>query len=178
MEAPNTPFTAATDTGLPVTTVPPVPTKTDLAPMQAGIADTQPVPVPAEAWTPQPAVQAAPAEAPLPAETPVAEQRVRDLPSPVEPVQHVPVAPVAESRTEPHQTPATAQPEPEQFSFALPPDSGLELVETRHAAPAPQSDAEAEAPRGPRRVRPPRVQVADEPLQMVETRPEQSPPAQ
>jgi hypothetical protein len=56
-----------------------------------------------------------------------------------------------------------------------PPDSGLELVETRHHAPAPGAD-EAEAPR-PKRVRPPRAQVADEPLQIVETRKEPSPPA-
>jgi hypothetical protein len=53
-------------------------------------------------------------------------------------------------------------------SLALPVDSDLVLVETRFAAPI-EAEEEPEAPR-PRRVRPPRVSVADEPLQMVETR--------
>jgi hypothetical protein len=52
-------------------------------------------------------------------------------------------------------------------SAALPSDSDLVLVETRHHAPPPV-DAE-EAPRG-RRARPPRVEAASEPLEMVETR--------
>jgi hypothetical protein len=53
------------------------------------------------------------------------------------------------------------------IQLTLPADSGLELIETRHRAePEPQ---QPEAPR-PRRVRPPRVVVADEPLQMVETK--------
>jgi len=52
-------------------------------------------------------------------------------------------------------------------SLALPADSDLVLVETRFAAPVEEQDAET--PR-PRRVRPPRVSVSDEPLQMVETR--------
>jgi ribonuclease E len=57
-------------------------------------------------------------------------------------------------------------PEIPKVSLELPPESGLILVETSHAAP--QGTDEPETPR-PRRVRPPRVQVADEPLQMVET---------
>jgi hypothetical protein len=48
-------------------------------------------------------------------------------------------------------------------------------VETRHHAPAPVTE-EAEAPK-PKRVRPPRAQVVEEPLQIVETRKEPSPPA-
>lgn len=49
--------------------------------------------------------------------------------------------------------------------LGLPPDSDLVLVETRFAA-APIE--ESEAPR-PRRARPPRVAIPDEPLLMVET---------
>jgi len=55
----------------------------------------------------------------------------------------------------------------------LPPGSGLELVETRGAAAMPA----AEEPIAPRqkRVRPPRVEVAAEPLEMVETQKEPPP---
>jgi ribonuclease E len=57
-------------------------------------------------------------------------------------------------------------PEIPRVSLELPPESGLVLVETSHAAPAGEAQAE---PARPRRVRPPRTAVADEPLQMVET---------
>jgi ribonuclease E len=57
-------------------------------------------------------------------------------------------------------------PEIPRVSLELPPDSGLVLVETSHASAAP---VEEETQPRPRRVRPPRVEVADEPLQMVET---------
>jgi hypothetical protein len=57
--------------------------------------------------------------------------------------------------------------------MSLPPESGLELIETR-AKPAPVVE-DAPSPTPPRRVRPPRVQVADEPLQIVETRKEPPP---
>lgn len=74
-----------------------------------------------------------------------------------------------------------AEPEPPRpapslprITLDLPPDSGLELVETKHAAPAPTD--EVEPPRA-RRVRPPRVAFAEEPLQMVETTNKDSPPA-
>ncbi|HEX8010813.1 MAG TPA: Rne/Rng family ribonuclease [Casimicrobiaceae bacterium] len=60
-----------------------------------------------------------------------------------------------------------------RVSLELPPESGLVLVETSHAAP-PSGEA-PEAPR-PQRVRPPRVVVAEEPLQMVETTPKDSTP--
>jgi hypothetical protein len=52
-------------------------------------------------------------------------------------------------------------------SLTLPPESGLELVETRFKAP-PVADAEPHTT-GPRRVRPPKVVIAEEPLQIVET---------
>jgi len=60
--------------------------------------------------------------------------------------------------------------------MTLPPESGLELIETRSkGTPTPEAES-APAP-GPRRVRPPRVVIAEEPLQIVETRKESSPPA-
>ena len=52
-------------------------------------------------------------------------------------------------------------------SLALPPDSDLVLVETRFAPP-PVDDVDA-PPQRPRRVRPPRATIPEEPLQMVET---------
>ncbi|GMU70566.1 MAG: hypothetical protein AMXMBFR42_00330 [Burkholderiales bacterium] len=59
--------------------------------------------------------------------------------------------------------------------YRLPADSGLEMVEThRTSAASPMAD-EIETPR-PRRVRPPRVAVTEEPLEFVETR-KDTPPA-
>jgi hypothetical protein len=59
------------------------------------------------------------------------------------------------------------------ISSTLPPGSGLEIVETRsHPAPEP----EPESMPAPRRVRPPRVAIPDEPLQIVETRKGEQPP--
>jgi hypothetical protein len=60
------------------------------------------------------------------------------------------------------------------ISSTLPPDSGLEIVETRFR-PAPEPEPEPAAS-GPRRVRPPRVTIPDEPLQIVETRKDAPPP--
>ncbi len=80
-------------------------------------------------------------------------------------------SPVAPAPTrEPMSTPEALGARAPVISLALPPDSELVLVETRHAAPSVQND-EAPAPR-PRRARAPRISVPDEPLQMVETRKE------
>jgi hypothetical protein len=68
--------------------------------------------------------------------------------------------------------PARSAPEIPRVALELPPDSGLILVETTHAAPAAE---ETESAR-PRRVRPPRAASADEPLQMVETTHKESTP--
>jgi hypothetical protein len=54
------------------------------------------------------------------------------------------------------------------IGMTLPPESDLVLVETRFAGPSPE-DAASELPR-PRRARPPRITVPEEPLQIVETR--------
>ena len=61
-------------------------------------------------------------------------------------------------------------------SLTLPPDSGLELVETRSKG-ASMPEPEIAPQPGPRRVRPPRAVVPEEPLQIIETRKEDSPPA-
>jgi hypothetical protein len=76
---------------------------------------------------------------------------------------------------EPASARAPARPVFEPVNLALPPDFKLELVETRHAATPAKFDEEAEAPR-PKRVRPPRVEMASEPLQMVETHHKSLPP--
>jgi hypothetical protein len=78
----------------------------------------------------------------------------------------VPVKPVV---SRPHNLPDIPP-----VSLELPPDSGLVLIETQHRS-APVIDEPVE-PR-PKRVRPPRVAAPDEPLQMVETRKENAPPA-
>src|SRR5205823_2459510 len=82
---------------------------------------------------------------------------------------HVPVS---------HAQPAMARNAPEipRVSLELPPDSGLVLVETRRGQTASAKEDEADGPR-PRRKRPPRVEIADEPLQLVETHKESTPPA-
>jgi len=59
-------------------------------------------------------------------------------------------------------------PELPPVTMELPPESGLELVQTRHRDATPSEEVPPE-PR-PRRVRPARPVVADEPLQIVETR--------
>ena len=69
--------------------------------------------------------------------------------------------------------PAREPPAPPRIALELPADSGLVLVETTHVAPPPVDEMEAARPR---RVRPPRVTVADEPLQMIETTPKDSTP--
>jgi hypothetical protein len=67
----------------------------------------------------------------------------------------------AEATAMPHNAP-----EIPRVALELPPDSGLILVETTHAAPTAAEETE---PSRAHRVRPPRVAIADEPLQMVET---------
>jgi hypothetical protein len=114
-----------------------------------------------------PPVAPAEAERPaLPEESPVltmptppqvaVAQTPTPAPAPVmEPVHHAPALP--------------------KISLELPPDSDLVLVETIHQSAAPTMPEEAELVR-PRRVRPPRVAVADGPLQLVETTHKESTP--
>jgi len=170
------------------------------APMAA--VSTQPsAPASEPAWSatdetvPQPVMPSAPAE--LPWETPVhAEAAEPAMPS-HEPVpapaaaprdSYVPPAPAyetprdseptpiayvasvmhAETRTQPANSPAIPP-----VTGELPPGSSLELVETRGAAAMPVPEEPA-APRQ-KRVRPPRVQLAAEPLELVETQKEPPP---
>ena len=99
------------------------------------------------------------------------------------PVEHAP-APRAEPQpslvTAPVHEPSVPRNAPElpRISLDLPPESGLVLVETSHERPSVSAGEEAEASR-PRRVRPARAEVRDEPLQMVETTHKDStPPAE
>ncbi len=124
---------------------------------------TPPVETPTDAAT----APIAPAEVETPAPSPVTR-------APAKP--RVPAGPAAASVTS--HPPAKADVATQRFepvTLALPPDSGLELVETRHAASPPVAE-EAPAPR-PRRARLNRVETASEPLEMVETR-KDSPPSQ
>jgi len=98
-------------------------------------------------------------------------------PTPVGGHQPQPFAAASESQREPT-LPANA-PDIPKVSLELPPDSGLVLVETsrERVALAPMTDVEPEPPR-PRRMRPARVEIPEEPLQMVETvHKEPTPPA-
>jgi hypothetical protein len=94
-------------------------------------------------------------------------------------VAPVPAPAAAEPQPIPQPMPAAPPPRPVELlpvSMSLPANSGLELVETRSKAvllPEP----EPATPAGPRRVRPPRVVIPDEPLQIVETHKEGQPPA-
>ena len=131
-----------------------------------------------------------PMEVPLPviAPPPVAPappQAVFEPPRTIDPSEVETVINVAVARTQEPEIlmpPKPAQPQPRPVaalppvSMALPADSGLELVETRSKAtlmPEPEPAPAA----GPRRVRPPRPVIAEEPLQIIETRKENSPPA-
>jgi hypothetical protein len=109
------------------------------------------VPEPVRAAEPVSTVEPTRAEQPLPVESRVAST----------PAQ--PPAPAAH--------PIAAIP---PISMTLPLESGLEIVETRFK-PAPEPEVEA-APVGRRRVRPPRVETVEEPLQIVETRKGEQPP--
>jgi hypothetical protein len=136
------------------------------------------------------AISPSPLEVPLPviAPPPVAPARpeaVFEPPSTIDPSEAETVINLAVARTvEPEimMPPKPAQPRPRPMaalpavSMSLPADSGLELVETRSKAtlmPEPEPAPAA----GPRRVRPPRPVIAEEPLQIIETRKENSPPA-
>ena len=117
-----------------------------------------------------PIVAPAPLEvrgAPEPAPTPAPPPERESEPTPIAYVASVmQTAPMVQPRNLPEIPPVSRE---------LPPDSGLVLVETRSAAPTPAED-DAPAPR-PKRVRPPRAEVAAEPLELVETQKESPPSA-
>jgi hypothetical protein len=110
----------------------------------------------------------APAAHEAPAPSTAAEPRA----APVEAAR--PAAAAAQEHAAPrHAAPVRPIPELPPVALTLPAESGLELVETKFK---PSPAAEPEVPAGPRRVRPPKVTVADEPLQMVETTHKDAPP--
>jgi len=124
------------------------------------------------AWTPVvPAAQpVAPKES---ADFAAASSQSSEVPPPLMPVVDIQPAPV--SISEPA-LPSNA-PDIPRVSLELPPESDLVLVETSHERVV----TEAEEPEMPRRgrVRAPRVEVLDEPLEMVETtRKDSIPPAE
>jgi hypothetical protein len=93
-----------------------------------------------------------------------------------EPQQQAASAPMPEVAVSGHAQAAPAAPTTTQSpdevevpmtGLRLPPESGLVLVETRFSPPA--SDEQEQAQPRPRRARPPRTTISDEPLQMVET---------
>jgi hypothetical protein len=92
----------------------------------------------------------------------------------------VPAPAAAKPESIPQPRPSAPPPRPVEalppVSMTLPADSGLELVETRFKA-IPVPEPEPAPPAGARRVRPPRVVIPDEPLQIVETHKEGQPPA-
>ncbi|HVF62984.1 MAG TPA: Rne/Rng family ribonuclease [Casimicrobiaceae bacterium] len=90
---------------------------------------------------------------------------VDDMASAVNATAAVEASPLIETRAK--APPPQSLPEVPPIQLSLPEGSGLEMIETRSRESQPV-DEPAGAPR-PRRVRPARAVVADEPLQMVET---------
>jgi len=127
-----------------------------------------------ETPAPQPSESAAPAHDAPSIGTQAALPMAYHEPAPVAPAPVVPAAPVVRpAPVAPAPRPVMAPLPP--VALTLPPDSGLVLVETSHPAPSPADD-ESSAPR-PKRVRPPRVEIASEPLEIIETRKDSAPPA-
>jgi ribonuclease E len=115
---------------------------------------------PAEAPPQPPSVQRAIEPERVP--SPSAEDTVILIPPRASPPEVIPTPPAV---TPPARPTETLPP----VSMSLPADSGLEMIETRSKGTTMPEPETAPAP-GPRRVRPPRVVVSDEPLQIVETR--------
>ena len=112
---------------------------------------------------------AMPAEAQRPAlpEESVAESTA--APAHIE-AEQVPAAAPAPALSAARQAP----PQP-KISLELPADSALVMVETSHQKAQTPASEEPAAP-GPRRVRPPRIEVTEGPLQLVETAPKEPTP--
>ena len=133
-----------------------------------------------EASVQTPPIERAPAPEDYDSAPPIASPFHAAAVQPVPPVTVAPIEPVfspVDAQTElkpPPRPAATPRPIPElpPVSLTLPPDSGLELVETKFKT-APMAEPEAPVPR---RVRPPKVAVVEEPLQIVETQRTQLPP--
>jgi len=126
------------------------------------------------AFAPDAPLPAAPAEPAVPAPTmprDVAEHRT------LEANDEAPAPALARAPAQHRESPRVERAAPVEPSvpYTLPSDSGLEMVETHRTHAAPPVADEVEVPR-PRRVRPPRVALPEEPLEFVETR-KDAPPA-
>ena len=135
----------------------------------------------------EPAISPVPPEA-VPIASPQRERELAHRHEPAAPVAHAEVttAQVSEPRrVEPPRIvePPRVEPPPHvepprielpSVSLTLPAGSDLVMVETTHHDV--QAEPQAEPPRQ-RRVRPPRVEAASEPLEMVETRNDTAPSA-
>ena len=155
--------------GTPGERVPQQPSAPPQAPVESATRDEDAAPIEhQEVRRPAPAVDAL--ERPAPVAPPVAPVVAAHVPEAV-------IAPASEApvRREPERELPHNAPELPRVALELPPDSGLVLVETSHAAPV--DDATAPEAKRPRRVRPPKAAVADEPLQMVETTHKEPPTA-
>jgi len=143
-----------------------VPVDVDAIPLQV---QQVPEPAPSEVWAP-PAIGLPPAPLAVReavADAPIAEPARESLPERAAEVA-APAMPVA-ATTRPRNLPDIPP-----ITLALPLESGLELVQTT-SRPAEPLEEPAPQPR-PKRVRAPRPVVADEPLQIVETRREDGTP--
>jgi len=138
--------------------------------------DALTAPAPHESKRPAPSESKAPvshdAPAPAPHEAPAPSTATEPRTAPLE-VARPAAEPASEHVAPKHAAPVRPIPELPPVALTLPAESGLELVETRFK---PSPAAEPEVPTGPRRVRPPKVAIADEPLQMVETTHKDAPP--
>ena len=148
--------------------------RTEAAVVALALVPTKPVLAePLHATEPMPTVEPARAAESLAVQA--AESIAARKPMPVEPA----APPVASSAASAEPIAPLAAPRPVAdvlaISMTLPPGSPLELIETRFKpAPIPESKA---GPVGPQRVRPKRIEVAEEPLQIIETRKDAQPPA-
>ncbi|MBA3505920.1 MAG: ribonuclease E/G, partial [Betaproteobacteria bacterium] len=141
-------------------------------------AEVPPTRVPREPRTPRPPREQRPPEAITPSAD-VARFKAAAPSADVARFQAAIEPPSAQSestgdvRTSP---PSVQRPLPEMppVSLSLPPDSGLVLIETARAAAETPHDLAPE-PAGPKRVRPPRLELTAEPLEIVETRKEGAP---
>jgi ribonuclease E len=118
--------------------------------------------------TSEPMAAPAPAFVPTAQEQPAPQRELQEM-QPARPPAPTPALTAAPT---PAPTPRpTAAPTPAPtINFTLPADSGLQMVETKADALA-QSIVEPPAPAAPKRVRPPRIEIKEEPLQQVETGP-------
>jgi ribonuclease E len=156
-----------------VTAAPPTPQQLPIEPLSAVPVDVAAIPLQVPQAPPPYRGEAERATVPAPMTPAPAAVPAEPIAAPPPETRREPLVERAAGAAAPS-LPVTASsrprnlPEIPPITLALPLDSGLELVQTTTRAPEPEQD-DAPAPR-PKRVRAPRPAVADEPLQIVETR--------